>query len=102
MSDTGPSNQQVARIEGKTGLGKIGCSIISALLSSYLLNKASLHGVNFELLGVSSEVVKASIDGALTGILVGLTPTHFVASLCDAIVFVKSAFRQIGKAWTSN
>lgn len=108
MTDTSitPNNQQIARSEGKTGLGKITAAILSAVIISYLMNQASLHGVNFEFeangIKVSSELVKSTLEGTLTGVFVGLTPNHLLASLLDVIAWVKNAQKQIRGAWNSN
>lgn len=96
------SNQEVANEQGKTGMGKVGAAILSGIFCSYVMNQASLHGVNFQLLGVPSEAVKSTIDGTMTGLLVGLTPTHFVASITDAIIFVKTTAKQWKQAWVNN
>lgn len=97
-----PTNQEIAVSKGKIGHGKIVSGIIAGILTSYLMNQASLHGINFELLGVSSELVKSTIDGSLVGIIIGLTPSHFVAAICDAKVFIKTSFKQISEAGNSN
>lgn len=97
-----PTNQQIASAEGKTGHGKIVAGIIASGLTNYVMNQASLHGINFELIGISSEVVKATIDGTLVGVIVGLTPSHFVAALCDAKVFIKTSLKQFREAGNTN
>lgn len=102
MTDTGPSNQQIATAEGKAGHGKIVSGIIAGIITSYIMNQASLHGINFELLGISSEIVKSTIDGSLIGVIIGLTPSHFVAALCDMIIFFKTSIKQIREAGNSN
>lgn len=102
MSDmTNKPNQLAAQEEGKKGLGKVSAGIITCILSSYIMNQASLHGVDFKLMGLSSELVKATIDGTVVGILVGLTPTHFVASLVDGIIVAKQSWKQIINAFNN-
>lgn len=103
MTDTNaPTNQQIAAAEGKKGSGKIVSGIVAGIMTTYIMNQASLHGVNFQLLGISSEFIKSAIDGCLIGVFVGLTPTHFAAAVTDAIVFVKTTWRQWCQAWNSN
>lgn len=103
MSDIIPTtNQQIAKDQGKFGFGRIAAGILSGFLSTFIMNQASLHGVNFELAGVPSEVIKSCIDGTLIGFFVGLTPDHFVAFVRDVIVFVKQSLRSWKDAWTNN
>lgn len=96
------TNQQIAKAEGQTGLGKVGSGIISGLLASYIMNQASLHGVDFQLLGISSELIKSSIEGLLVGVFVWMTPSHFAAAVTDGIVFIKATAKQWRDAWNSN
>lgn len=96
------SNQQAAVQQGKTGLGKIGSAILSGILTTYIMNQASLHGFDFTLCGIPSELIKSTLDGAIIGALVGFTPNHVIASIVDGIVFIKTAWRQIVSAWNSN
>lgn len=99
MSST--PNQQLARDEGKKGLGKIGSAIIGSILTTYIMNQASLHGVDFTLYGIPSELVKSTIDGTIIGTLVGFTPSHFTAAITDGILFIKTTLRQWKEAWNS-
>lgn len=96
------SNQQTAKDEGKRGLGKVGAAILSGIVTTYIMNKASLHGVDFTLLGIPSELVKSTIDGTIIGTLVGFTPAHFVAGILDGVVFVRTSWRKIVAAWVNN
>lgn len=103
ITSTASTPNTVAAVEqGKSGWGKVISGFISGILTTYLTNKASLHGVNFEVLGVSSEMVKAGIDGAIISVSVWATPSHFVAAVKDGILFVKYAWRQWREAWNSN
>lgn len=109
MSDTSaiPTvNQQIAQDQGKIGFGKIASAFLAAGIASYIMNQLSLHGVNFETdnlipgVKVSSEVVKSSLEGFLSATIVGFTPSHFVAFVKDAIIFVKQTLRTWHEAWT--
>lgn len=105
MSDktnTATPNIQAAIDQGKSGWGKAVSGLLSGIATTYVMNLASLHGVNFELLGIPSEMVKAGIDGVLVSGFVWATPPHFVAAVKDAILFIKDALRQWREAWNSN
>lgn len=97
-----PINQQIAKDEGRTGLGKIIAGIVTGFFTTYLMNQASLHGVDFEAAGVSSEVVKSAINSALIGASVAFTPAHFVACVKDYIIFIKKTQREWRNAWENN
>lgn len=103
MTDSTSSlnNQQIAQIEKRSGFGKIAAGMLAAGISGYIMTQLSLHGTNFELLGLSSEIVKSQIVAALTGLFVAFTPKHFVAGVTDGIVFVKQTWRTWRTAWTS-
>lgn len=105
MSDTNimsTTNQQKAKDQGKFGFGRIGAGILSGAISTFIVNQFSLHGVDFKLLGIPSEVVKSCIDGTLVGFFIGLTPDHFVAFVRDVIIFVKQSLRSWRDAWDNN
>ena len=76
-----------------TGYGKTGAAIISAFVASFIMTQLSLSGVNFEVMGVSSEIVKSLIIGHLVGFFTWLTPTSFVMAVRGGILFVRSAFK---------
>lgn len=82
----------------RSGFGKVGSSILAAALSGYIVNRFSLHGVDFTEFGVPSEVVKASLEGTLVGFFVWLTPQNFVDGLVSAITFCKSSWKKISGA----
>lgn len=77
------------------GKGKTGAAILAAMCASYFMTQMSLKGVNFETLGVSSEVCKSIIIGTLTGIFAELTPKNFVDSVKEGILFIRAA----AKSW---
>jgi hypothetical protein len=80
------------------GYGKVGASVVAAWLGSYTMTQLSLHGVNFEELGVSSEIVKSTIIGTLVGFITWASPSNFVHVLIDIIIFCKDSIRQIRSA----
>lgn len=96
------TNQEIAAVTGKRGLGKMGSAFISVILATYIINQASLHGVDFTLLGIPSEMIKSSLEALIATFIVWATPSHFVASIVDAIIFLKTSFRQIRQAWNSD
>jgi len=81
-----------------TGNGKIWASVVAAWLTSYTMTQLSLHGINFEELGVSSEIVKSTIIGILVGCITWLSPENLLHSTIEAIIFCKDAVRQIRAA----
>ena len=95
------TNVQDATNQGKTGFGKMSASVFAGFLSSFLMNQASLHGVDFTLAGVPSEVVKSGLDGALIGFFVWVTPQHFVAWTVDTVLFFKDWSKQLRNAANS-
>lgn len=84
------------------GYGKVGASIVAAWLSSYTMTQLSLHGVDFTELGVSSEIVKSTIIGILSGFFVWVSPQHLIQAITDAILFCRNAIKQWREALTSN
>lgn len=82
----------------KDGNSKIISCVLAAAISGYFMNYASLHGVNFEELGVSSEIVKSTLVGMVAGFFATLTPKNFVSSVRDTILFVRDALMSWRKA----
>lgn len=78
--------------------GSILQSMIAAFIASYFVNKLSLAGVNFETLGVSSELVKAAIVGQLTVFFGWATATNIVNSLRASILFVRNSYLSLRQA----
>lgn len=75
---------------------RIVCGIAAGAVTPLILTQASLAGVNFETLGVNSEIVKGAISGVLTGVAVAPIET------CVAIIIsVRMAGRTIKNAFTS-
>lgn len=94
----------MADIKEKTtgGNGKIVAGILAAGTTSYIMNWCSLNGIDFAVLGVDSEIVKASLIGTLSGVFVGLTPQHVVQETIDIILFVRASYQRIVQAATSD
>lgn len=84
------------------GNGKIVAGILAAGATSYIMNWFSLHGVNFEVFGVDSEIVKSSLIGTLAGVFVGLTPQHLVQNIVSFIYFIRQSYRDIISAATTD
>lgn len=80
------------------GNSKTFSAILAAVVSSYCMTKLSLNGVNFETMGVSSELVKSLLVGSLVGFFAWLTPRNFVGAVRDIILFVRDAFISWRKA----
>ncbi len=85
-----------------TGYGKVGASVIAAWVASYIMTQCSLRGVDFSILGFSSEIVKSTIIGVLSGFFTWLSPKNFVQSVTDAIVFSRNAIKEWRDALNSN
>jgi hypothetical protein len=68
-------------------------AIISAFIASFTMNQFSLHGVNFETAGVSSEVVKSLLEGSMVGFFTWLSWTNIVNGITEIIVSVKDAVK---------
>lgn len=68
-------------------------AILAAILASYFMTQFSLHGVDFETLGVPSEIVKSTIVGTLVGFFAKLTPANFVEVIKDIILFWVNALK---------
>jgi hypothetical protein len=49
---------------------RIALGSAASAASGFILTWCSLHGVDFKTFGISSEVVKSTIEGTLTGIFV--------------------------------
>lgn len=99
------NNQQIATAQGKSGTGKFWAGVVAAGISSFIMNRLSLHGVNFEVsdgvisgVKLSSEFVKSSLEGGLTGFLVWITPSHIVAWIVDCKKSLKDYIQQIKDA----
>lgn len=87
----------------KSGTGfQIGASFLAAGIASYAMTQASLHGVNFEVLGVSSELVKATIIAHLVAFFTWASPKNVSDAIRGAIIFVKKTLRSWHDAWTNN
>lgn len=68
-------------------------AMLAGILSSFLVNQLSLAGVNFETLGVSSEIVKSTIVGNLVVFFAWATPVNIAASVRNSILFTRSTWQ---------
>lgn len=73
-------------------------AMIAAIVSSYVVTRLSLAGVNFETLGVSSEIVKSTIVGQLVVFFGWATPTNIVSSLRASILFIRNSYLSLRQA----
>lgn len=94
------TNQDAAKEHGKRGLGDIISCLVSSLSATYLMNYASLHGVDFKVLAIPSEVVKSTLEAGLITGIVWLTPQHIIAAMRDGIIWVRLSWRVLYKAAT--
>lgn len=97
-----PDSTQPVTPAPQGGGFSIGASFLAAGVTSYLMTQASLHGVNFEVFGVSSEVVKATIIAHLVAFFTWASPANVSATVRGAIVYVKTTLRSWHDAWTNN
>lgn len=70
-------------------------AMLAGIISSYCMNKLSLAGVNFETLGVSSEIVKSTIVGNLVVFFAWATPTNIVNSIRATIIWCRNSWLSI-------
>lgn len=66
---------------------------MAAILASFLVNQLSLAGVNFETLGVSSEIVKSTIVGNLVVFFAWITPSNVAMGVRNAILFIRNTWQ---------
>lgn len=78
-----------------SGNSKTVSSILAAMVSSYFMTQLSLHGVDFETMGISSEIVKSFFIGSLVGFFAWVTPKNLVSAVRDVILF----WRDSWKSW---
>lgn len=67
-------------------------AMLAAILASFLVNQLSLAGVNFETLGVSSEIVKSTIVGNLVVFFAWVTPANIATGVRSTILFTRSTW----------
>ena len=87
-----------SQITANKGNGKAYTAFLATAISTYGMNYMSLHGVDFQVFGVPSEIIKSGIDASLLMFFTWASPDHLVQSVTDSILFVKSAFKQWGDA----
>lgn len=97
MTDTSTVKKTASNVPESTNIGvRLIVSALVGAFTSYMLNKASLHGVDFEALGVSSELIKSSLIGTITGLVAA--PRNIVFALRDGILFIRFAGTTIWQA----
>lgn len=83
------------------GGGKAWVAAAATFGATFGMNYLSLHGVDFSVWGISSEIVKSSIEAGLLLFLTWLTPDHLVDSVVRSILWVRMSARRIWRALTS-
>jgi hypothetical protein len=68
--------------------------MVASWAASYAMTQLSLHGVDFAVVGIDSEMVKSTIVGGLVGALTWATPRNIVQSITDTILFCKEAIME--------
>jgi hypothetical protein len=72
----------------------IGLAVISAA-ATFALNYASLHGVDFQTIGIPSELVKAAIVGHLISFYDWVTPDNLVDAVVQSILWIRESCAKI-------
>lgn len=72
---------------------KLIAAFLAAWSTSYIMTQASLKGVNFELLGISSELVKSTIIAHLVAFFVWATPRNIVQAIRELILFIRETWK---------
>ena len=86
----------------RTGRDKLIVGFLAAWGASYIMTQLSLSGVNFELMGVDSEIVKSTIIAQLVTLFISITPRNVVEYVRDSIIFVRRSWKEWKDAATSN
>lgn len=73
---------------------------LSTGISAFAMNFASLHGVDFKVLGIPSEVVKAMIESHMVLFFMWVSADHIVDSITGGIIWMRRAGRKIWGAFT--
>lgn len=69
-------------------------ALISSGLASYFMTYCSLHGVDFETLGVPSEIVKSTLIAGFVSFFTWLT-------FANVIDYAKSTHENMTKLWSA-
>lgn len=98
MTDTSLVN--TARIkEVKPAIrSSISQAMFAAIISSYVMTRLSLAGVDFTTLGMDSELVKATIVGQLVVFFAWATPKNVVSFIRASILFVRNSYVSLRQA----
>ena len=97
MADPTTSSSQTGN--GKSGvplLLRVACGVIASGFSSWVLNWCSLHGVDFKVFGINSELVKSTIDSTLTGVFVA--PECIPLAIAGVILGIRQGFQIIWRS----
>lgn len=73
---------------------------VASSASAFILTWCSMHGIDFQVWKIDSEVVKANITGILTG--VATAPECIPLGIAALILFLRKAWRTIRNAATRN
>lgn len=73
---------------------------LSVGISAFSMNWLSLHGVDFKVFGVPSEVVKATIESHLVLFFMWLSADHIVESAVGSLIWIRISWRKIIAAAT--
>ena len=82
----------------KGGKAKLASAFVAAALTTYFINQASLHGVDFTTLGIPSEMVKSAIEAHLIVFAAWATPQHFVDAIVDTKIWLLTSWKRIRNA----
>lgn len=72
--------------------------VIASGITSWSLNFASLHGVDFKTFGINSEIIKSTIESTLTGVFIA--PECIPLAIAGVIVGIRLGLRTIVNAFT--
>lgn len=98
MTDEIKQVTTVSQVSVSGGNSQVVSAIVAAILASYCMTQLSLHGVDFETLGVSSEIIKSTLIGFFVGFFTKLTPANLVGVLKEIIIFRKRALKELHDA----
>lgn len=82
------------------GNGKAWVTFAAAICTTYSMNWLSLRGVDFQVLGVPSELVKSGIEGLMLGFFAWITPDHAVDAMVESILWCRRAVARVWSAIT--
>lgn len=95
MTDTAETDKKEVPLIARILLG-----VTASSTTSWMLTFGSLHGIDFTTLGISSEVIKSTITGGLTGVFVA--PECIPLAIAGCILSLRLANRTIKNALTKD